>query len=91
MSATFQIRRQKVTDDIRALSEMMQVSMTEAVEAAVQEKLAAETKKRMDERQAKWREAERIVMEFQKLPIVGPLLTDADMYDEDGMPKSFDI
>lgn len=91
MSATFQIRRPKVAEDIRALSELMKVSMADAVEAAVQEKLESETRKRIVERQEKWREAQRIVEDFQKLPVVGPLLTDVDMYDEDGMPKSFDI
>ncbi len=91
MSATFQIRRPQVADDIRALSELMKVSMTDAVEAAVREKLESETKRREAARAENWREAQQIVKEFRKLPIVGPRLTDADLYDEDGMPKSFDI
>jgi len=28
-----------------------------------------------------------IVERFNALPVVGPLLTDADIYDEDGLPK----
>ncbi len=31
--------------------------------------------------------ARRIVAEFSALPVVGPLLTDDDLYDEDGFPK----
>jgi hypothetical protein len=31
--------------------------------------------------------ARRLVADFNALPVVGPLLTDADIYDEDGLPK----
>lgn len=87
MSATFQIRRPKVAEDIWALSELMKVSMADAVEAAVKEKLNAEIQRRAAEREERWKEAKKIVREAWKLPIVGPLLTDADLCDEEGMPK----
>ncbi len=29
----------------------------------------------------------KIAAEFRRLPQVGPLLTDEDLYDQDGMPK----
>jgi hypothetical protein len=61
-----------------------------AIEFAVKEKLQTELKRDDTVRAKKWREAQRVVKEFQKLPAVGPRLTDADLYDEDGMPKSFD-
>lgn len=61
--------------------------MADAVEAAVKEKLNAEIQRRAAEREERWKEAQKIVREAWKLPIVGPLLTDADLYDEDGMPK----
>jgi hypothetical protein len=28
-----------------------------------------------------------LVTQFNALPVVGPLLTDDDLYDEDGLPK----
>lgn len=87
MSATFQIRRPKVAEDIRALAELMKVSMADAVEAAVLEKLEKERQKDAAAREASWQEAKRLVREFRKLPVVGPVLRDADLYDEEGMPK----
>jgi len=33
------------------------------------------------------RAVEEIVAHFNSLPIVGPLLTDDDLYDEHGLPK----
>lgn len=37
--------------------------------------------------QAKMAAVEEIVREFNALPILGPLLTDDDIYDENGLPK----
>lgn len=43
--------------------------------------------KRETEIQAKLAAVEEIVSHFNSLPIFGPLLTDDDLYDEDGLPK----
>ncbi len=83
--------RSNAADGIRALSKLMKVSKMDAGEAAVKEKPPGELERREATRAEKWREAQRLVEEFRKLPVVGPRLTDADLYDEDGMPKSFDI
>ena len=88
MKAPIQIRREDVANDIRALAEIMKVSITDAVAVAVRTGLETEKAKRAAERAAKWKEADRLIEEFQKLPRVGPMLTDADLYDEDGLPKS---
>ncbi len=84
MKAPIQIRREDVAEDIRKLAGLMKVSLTEAVAVAVRDEL----ERRAQEREERWREAERLVKEFHKLPKTGPLLTDADLYDEDGLPKS---
>jgi len=39
------------------------------------------------ERDRKLQAMRDAVARIQELPIVGPLLTDDDLYDEDGLPK----
>lgn len=88
MSTPIQIRREDVAADIRALAELMKVSITDAVSAAVRAELGRKQAEAEQAKKAKWEEANRILKEIHALPRVGPVLTDADLYDEDGLPKS---
>ncbi|MBM3758924.1 MAG: hypothetical protein FJW36_01625 [Acidobacteria bacterium] len=87
MKAPIQIRREDVAADIRALAELMKVSITEAVSAAVTEKLEEERQKAAAEKAERWKRVDELIAELQKLPRVGPMLTDDDLYDEYGLPK----
>jgi antitoxin VapB len=88
MKAPIQIRREDVANDIRALAELMKVSITDAVAEAVRLKLVEEKAKVEAARLEKRKRVRQLVEEFRSLPNVGPMLTDADLYDEDGLPKS---
>jgi hypothetical protein len=83
MKAPIQIRREDVANDIRALAEIMKVSITDAVGEVVRAKLAEEKARAEAARAERNKEMRRLLEEFWKLPRVGPLLTDEDMYDED--------
>ncbi|MDB5429861.1 MAG: hypothetical protein JWP35_977 [Caulobacter sp.] len=83
MTIPVQIRRDDVVEDIRRLSEATGKPITDAVGSAVRSALAA-----IDEaRAAKLARVMEIVAQFNALPSVGPILTDDDLYDEDGLPK----
>lgn len=85
MSAPIQIRRDDVVRDIRELAAITHQPITEAVAAAVRAELAkARASRSLDERRAA---VEDIVRRFSELPLIGAPLTDADLYDEDGLPK----
>jgi hypothetical protein len=85
--APIQIRKPRVTGAIRELAARRGVGITDAVADAVDD--ALRRLDRLDEAEVQRRLAEvrRIVEEFNALPVVGPLLTDDDLYDEDGFPK----
>lgn len=87
MKAPIQIRREDLAADIRALAELMKVSITEAVSAAVTKKLEEERQKAAAEKAERWKRVDELIAELQKLPRVGPMLTDDDLYDEYGLPK----
>jgi antitoxin VapB len=88
MKAPIQIRREDVAADIRTLAELMKVSITDAVSAAVRAELERKQAEAEKAKKARWEEANRILKEIHAMPRIGPLLTDADFYDEDGLPKS---
>ena len=87
MNAPVQIRKPEVTERLRRLAAIEGKSITDLVEEMVRERderLAAFAAADIDRRRQAVREA---VSRFQALPVVGPLLTDDDIYDEDGLPK----
>ncbi len=87
MTQAIQVRRADVVADVRALSALLGVSLTDAIHEAVKERL---TKKRAEvraEREAGHRRADEILKEIWAMPRIGPVLTDADLYDDEGMPK----
>lgn len=87
MNAPVQIRKADTVERLRRLAAQEGKSITDLVDEMVRER---------DERKAAAREAdiaerrrgvEEAVRRFNALPIVGPLLSDDDLYDEDGLPK----
>lgn len=83
-----QIRRDDVTRDIRMLADRLGVSITDAVAEAVKAKLADEEVKQRKALEERRRKSREILEELWALPVVGRILTDKDLYDEDGLPKS---
>jgi hypothetical protein len=82
-----QIRNVEVVDNIRELARLRGAGLTEAVEAAVRETLERERARQaasLEERRAKVLET---LERFWALPRTGEVLTDADLYDEEGFPK----
>ncbi|MDX2267268.1 MAG: type II toxin-antitoxin system VapB family antitoxin [Bryobacter sp.] len=87
-AGAIQIRKEDVTQDIRMLAELMNLSITDAVAVAVKKQLAEEQAKKADRIEEKRRKSREIMERLWALPVVGPKLSDADLYDEDGLPKS---
>ena len=83
MTIPVQIRREDVVEDIRELSRVTGKPITDAVGDVVRAALA----KRDEERVAQMAEVRAIVARFNAAPTVGPMLTDDDLYDEEGLPK----
>lgn len=87
MNAPVQIRKPEVAQRLRELARLEGKSITDLVEEMVRERDERLTATREAEIQRKLAAAEETVRRFQALPIIGPLLTDDDLYDEDGLPK----
>ena len=85
--APVQIRNDAVVRDIRELSALTGKPITEAVAEAVAIQLERQRRLHSGELERKLQEVRRIVEAFNALPVVGPMLTDDDLYDEDGMPR----
>ena len=85
MNAPVQIRRDDVVRDIRELATLTDRPITEAVALAVRAELRRA--RAQDDLEARRRAVAAIVKQFRELPVVGPDLTDADLYDEDGLPR----
>lgn len=64
--------RRTITDLVDEMARQRDRQFTSSRDADYQRRLAA---------------VNETVRRFQALPIVGPLLTDDDLYDEDGLPK----
>jgi hypothetical protein len=54
---------------------------------AVKAQLAIEQVKGNSRLRKRRKESERLLAEIHRMPVVGPLLTDDDLYDEEGMPR----
>lgn len=87
MNAPVQIRKPDVAERLRQLARLEGKSITELVEEMVRERDERLTAAREADIAERRREVEEAVRRFQALPIIGPLLTDDDFYDEDGLPK----
>ena len=86
-SAPIQIRNEAVVRDIRELSALTGKPITEAVAEAVHLQLEREKRAKAAGIEQKVEDVLRIAEEFRRLPKVGPMLTDDDLYDDDGLPK----
>jgi len=87
MNAPVQIRKPEVAERLRQLAQLEGKSITDLVEEMVRERDERLIAIREADIQAKLASVEEIVAHFESLPIIGPLLTDEDLYDKDGLPK----
>ena len=87
MNAPVQIRKPEVAERLRELARLEGKSITDLVEEMVRERDERLVARREAEIEAKLAAVEEIVSHFNSLPIIGPLLTDDEIYDEDGLPK----
>ncbi len=87
MNAPVQIKKPEVAERLRSMARREGVSITDLVDEMTREREARMDMAREAEVQRKIAVAKRIIEEFNALPIVGPLLTDDDFYDESGLPK----
>lgn len=87
MNAHVQIRKPEVVERLREIARLEGRSITDLVEDMVRERDERLIARREAEIEAKLAAVEEIVAHFNSLPIIGPLLTDDDLYDEDGLPK----
>ena len=87
MNAPVQIRKSDTVERLRRLAALEGKTITELVDDMVRERderLTAAQEVLIERQLAAVQET---VRRFQALPIVGPLLTDDDFYDQDGLPK----
>ena len=87
MTRPIQVKRPEVAEDARELAALTGVSLTEAIAKAVRAQLAIERAKANNIRSKRRVKAERTLAELRRLPVVGPQLTDDDLYGADGLPK----
>lgn len=87
MNAPVQIRKPEVAERLRELARLEGKSITELVEEMVRERDERLMAAREADIERKLAAAAETVRRFQALPIIGPLPTDDDLYDEDGLPK----
>jgi len=87
MNAPVQIRKADTVERLRRLASLEGKTITELVDEMVRERDRHYEVRRENDIAARRQAIEEIVTHFNSLPIVGPLLTDDDFYDEDGLPK----
>ncbi len=83
MNAPVQIRKPEITERLRRIAAREGKSITDLVDELTLERdqqIEAEVERRRSAVKA-------ILKEVDALPRIGPLLTDDDLYDEDGLPK----
>ena len=85
--APIQIRNEDVVRDIRELARLTQKPITEAVAAAVRGELGRAQRVSASERNTKLRAIGAAVNQFRRAPVVGPMMSDDDLYDEGGLPR----
>lgn len=87
MNAPVQIRKAETVERLRRLAALEGKSITDLVDEMVRERDARQAAALEADIAARRRGVEETVRRFKALPVVGPLLSDDDFYDEDGMPK----
>ena len=87
MTQPIQVKRADVVAEVRELAAILGVSLTDAIHAAVKEQLLEKKAEARAEREAGHRRADSMLKQIWAMPRIGPVLTDADLYDDEGMPK----
>ena len=87
MPGPIQIKRADVADDIRTLADLTGASITDAIANAVRAQLAIERVKHDAKLRKRRKEAEEALAELRRLPVIGPDISDDDLYDDHGLPK----
>lgn len=87
MNAPVQIRKPDVAERLRNMALREGLSITELVDQMAREREARPDEARRAEIERKIAAVNEIVREFNALPVLGPLLTDDDIYDEGGLLK----
>ena len=87
MNAPVQIRKPDVAERLRNMALREGLSITDLIDQMAREREARPDEARRAEIERKIAAVNEIVREFNALPVLGPLLTDDDIYDEDGLPK----
>ena len=87
MNAPVQIRKADTVERLRRLAALEGKTITELVDEMVRERDERRTARSEAEVQRRIAAARETIGRFQALPIIGPLLTDEDLYDEHGLPK----
>lgn len=87
MPGPIQIKRSDVAEDARTLAAMTGVSITDAIGKAVKAQLAIERVNASAKLSRRRIRTERTLAELRRLPVLGPELSDRDLYDAGGLPK----
>ena len=86
MLSPIQIKRPDVAMNIRELAALTKASITDAIGNAIRSQLAIERVKANAQLTNKRKAAELALAELRSLPVVGPDLTDKDLYNG-GLPR----
>lgn len=87
MNAPVQIRKAETVERLRRLAALEGKTITELVDEMVRERDRRFEVERTADIDRRRKAVEEAVRRFNALPVVGPLLTDDDLYDELGLPK----
>ena len=87
MTTPIQIKRPDVAGDIRKLAALTNLSITDAIAVAVRNQLAVETVKADTRLARRQKVCDTALAELRRLPVIGPALSDSDLYDSDGLPR----
>jgi len=87
MNAPVQIRKFETVERLRRLAALEGKTITELVDDMARERDARQLAERQADIDTRRRGVEEAVRRFQNLPIIGPLVSDDDFYDENGLPR----
>ncbi len=87
MTKPIQIRSDEVVRDIREVAQLTNRTLTDIVGEGVRLVLEKERARRRATRDQRDRKIDEIMARVRALPRTGEDLTDADLYDEDGLPR----
>lgn len=85
MTKPIQIRNEEVVRDIREAAALTNQSITDVVAEGA--RVVLERAKRRTSHEDRQKAIDRIIAEYRALPKTGRMLTDDDLYDEDGFPR----